>query len=159
MAFCTECGAKNPDELSFCTECGKSITSGGNAAQPTVFVPNVASMPSANTERPAENSANIVSTSVYFGFILLYSLPVIGWIICLIMAFAAKNVNLRNLARAVLIFIIIILMISAVFYFISGWFTGVFMEQLSGLLPAEMRGLTLNEVFEMFKNAKPVQNN
>ena len=38
---------------------------------------------------------------------MLFSLPAIGWIICLIMAFAPKNKNIKNFARSKLIWIAI----------------------------------------------------
>jgi len=49
----------------------------------------------------------VLSTGAYVGYTILFNLPGIGWIICLIMAFASKNLNCKNYARAVLIFLII----------------------------------------------------
>ena len=42
-----------------------------------------------------------VSPWGYVGLSLLYSLPVIGWLICLIVALAGRNVNRRSHARSV----------------------------------------------------------
>ncbi len=43
----------------------------------------------------------------------LYSLPIIGFLVCLIMSFAPKNKNLKNFARAILIWVLIGLIITA----------------------------------------------
>ena len=38
---------------------------------------------------------------------LLFALPIVGWLICIIMAFAPKNKSLKNYARANLIWLLI----------------------------------------------------
>ena len=43
----------------------------------------------------------------------LFSLPILGWLICLIMAFASKNKNIKHFARAMLIWLVIALVIGA----------------------------------------------
>ena len=53
-----------------------------------------------------------VSTGAFFGYKLLYGIPVIGWILCLIFSFTQKNVNKRNFARATLISLILSLVIT-----------------------------------------------
>lgn len=54
----------------------------------------------------------------------LYALPVIGFLVCLIMGFAAKNKNLKHFARAILIWVLVGLIISAIIsiavYFLIG---------------------------------------
>lgn len=45
----------------------------------------------------------IVSTSSFFGWSILFGIPVIGSIMCIIMSFAPKRKNLKNFARATLI--------------------------------------------------------
>ena len=36
----------------------------------------------------------------YFGYEILFNIPLIGWIFCICFAFAAHNRNLRNFARS-----------------------------------------------------------
>lgn len=36
----------------------------------------------------------------YFGYQILFAIPVIGWIFCVCFAIAARNYNLRNFARS-----------------------------------------------------------
>lgn len=47
----------------------------------------------------------------YFGLMLLFSIPVVGLIACIVMSFALKNKNTRNFARAALIFIVVCLLV------------------------------------------------
>ena len=44
----------------------------------------------------------------YFAYQILFALPVIGWIIALILSFAASNVNVRNFARSYFCVLILI---------------------------------------------------
>lgn len=64
--------------------------------------PPVYPIPQAVTEMNTK-----VGTFTYFGLILLFAIPVIGWIACLVMCFASKNDNIKSFARAVLIWLII----------------------------------------------------
>ncbi len=66
----------------------------------------------AQTQAPAARSADeaptdprykVAGTMAYVGLIILYAIPVIGFISCLIMCFAAKNRNIRHFAIATLI--------------------------------------------------------
>lgn len=60
------------------------------------------------SQSPEDYAQNaVVTTGAFFGLNLLFSLPAIGWIICLIMAFAPKNKNIKNFARSKLIWIAI----------------------------------------------------
>ena len=66
----------------------------------------------------------------YIGLMILYAIPLIGWISCIIMAFAARNRNIRNYARAVLILTIIGIILAVIGYVTVAW---VFMEMLDGV--------------------------
>ncbi len=142
MAFCTSCGKSVPEELKFCTSCGASVA---GAAQPSPLQaastpPSAAAVPAApvSTAQSAPAYAlsksspySVIGTGGFFGTILLFSLPVVGWIACLICAFGgAKNLNRRNLARAYLIFFIIALVLSIGLYFalwaMGDWLATVF---------------------------------
>lgn len=61
--------------------------------------------------RKEDNTAWISSVMSYFGLMLLFSIPVVGLIACIIMSFTLKNKNTRNFARAALIFIVVCLLI------------------------------------------------
>jgi amino acid transporter len=73
----------------------------------------------------------VVGTGGFIGTMILFCVPVIGWIVCVIMAFAAKNRNRRNFARAMLVFLIIGVILSVALYFLFNWVADVFMEYVS----------------------------
>lgn len=50
----------------------------------------------------------------YFGYEILFALPVVGWIFLVIIALTASNVNLRNFARSKFCVVVIWLIIIAV---------------------------------------------
>ena len=67
------------------------------------------------SQSPEDYAQNaVVTTGAFFGLNLLFSLPAIGWIICLIMAFAPKNKNIKNFARSKLIWIIIAIILGVI---------------------------------------------
>jgi len=77
--------------------------------------------------RPAEipppkgSPYTVTSTLGYIGLMILFFIPVIGWIACIIMAFTAKNRGRRNYARAALILAIIGIILTVATYFVFGW--------------------------------------
>ena len=66
--------------------------------QPTYAVP---------PPTPKDESGGVVSTGTFFGTMLLFALPFIGFIACIIMCFAPKRKSLKNYAKANLIWAII----------------------------------------------------
>ena len=53
----------------------------------------------------------------YFGCELLFSIPIVGFILLIVFSFAAKNVNLKNFARSYFCFLIIVLIILVIVFF------------------------------------------
>ena len=175
MAFCTGCGANVPEGVKFCTGCGKSME---NAAQPapvkavvgaqTAAQPVPASVftqaapgpqyaqPKNNGDTPPPKGSKyaVMSMGAYIGIMLLCSIPVLGWLICVIMAFAAGNRNRRNFAKAILVFLIIGLVLSVVLYFVFGWVSDVlvqYINEISGDYLGEAE--SLKDIFSMINNA------
>ena len=71
---------------------------------------------------------NPISAWGYFGYRLLYSIPVIGWIVLIVHALAASNINVRRHARSYFCTFLLILLIAAVFttlVLVSGIFTEI----------------------------------
>ncbi len=56
---------------------------------------------------PPDPTREVVRTGTYFGLIFLFRIPLIGFLACLIMAFAPKNKNIKHYARAQLIWALI----------------------------------------------------
>ena len=124
VAFCTECGAKAPEITApKATEAVSQTAAPKVEATPVQTSPPVKnrtqvsaqqaynqpiSTPIVTQSVPVADATNkVVSTGAYFGLMFLFAIPVIGFIACIIMAFAPKNRNIKNFARAILIWTII----------------------------------------------------
>lgn len=57
---------------------------------------------------------NTVGLGAYFGLIFVFGIPVIGWLICLIMAFVVENPNIKNFARARVLWLVITIIFSII---------------------------------------------
>lgn len=136
--FCTECGNQIADDVVFCTECGVKVVPKAiaettvpeillaTAETPPVSQPQP--QPRSQQERQPQRSApqphyqqpapmaepenKVISTAAYFWLMLLYALPVVGFISCIIMAFVPRNRNLKNYAKATLIWVIVSLVLA-----------------------------------------------
>lgn len=57
----------------------------------------------------------------YFGYEILFMIPVVGWITCVAFAFMAQNYNLRNFARSqfclLIIYVAIVCILAAFGFF------------------------------------------
>ena len=129
--FCTECGTRMEAPKQNTTEQPQpqnaqpqnqySAPNSQQNAQPQnqYSAPNsqqyAQPQPDYYSQSPEDYAQNaVVTTGAFFGLNLLFSLPAIGWIICLIMAFAPKNKNIKNFARSKLIWIIIAIILGAI---------------------------------------------
>ena len=125
--FCTECRAELRDGIAFCTNCGAKAEQ-ETPAPSSQAMPEMKPAPRHTHQRTAPPAAQYapvsqpkaeipadktVSTGTFFGLMFLFSLPILGWLICLIVAFAAKNKNIKHFARAMLIWLVITLVIGA----------------------------------------------
>lgn len=181
-AFCTQCGTRaasaipsrpavNPEPVQ-----QRSRRSASQPAQRAVpqSIPRPASQPvyqpapsSARREDPqraAKKPANqTVGTGAYFGLLFLFSIPIIGWLACIVMAFAHKNPNIRHFARALLIWLIIALILS----FLAGLAVNAliqsatpYIEQITDNGAEELTGLiesgSLNEILSEIEKLIPL---
>lgn len=136
---CKHCGTQNPDSSTFCQGCGAKLggsgTAGSNGAggnnsyggntagfngstggyanynQNSNFnrsqLPNTASIP---------EEYQPISMWGYFGYELLFSIPLVGFILLLVFSFGGtKNKNLKNFARSYFCFMIVIIVLSIIF--------------------------------------------
>lgn len=110
MAYCKICGATMDELDSVCSNCGTPVSG----------APSAPAESAAKSARAASISADfnapVVGSWAFVGSILLLGLPVIGFIIAIIWAAGAvSNRNLRNLARANLLLLLIwtVLLLSA----------------------------------------------
>ena len=123
--FCTECGKEIADGVAFCTECGTKLEA--NEPKPVSAPPPVTQAPpvaQVNTQPSyslpvADNQNKVISTGLYIGLMILFAVPILGFIACIIMAFTAKNKNIKNYARATLIWMIIAFVLLAILFAIA----------------------------------------
>ena len=124
MAFCQNCGNEiNPGE-TFCTKCGTPTADSAvyNDAANQNVSPTYA--PTQNYSAAANHPANYVPEEykpmgawAYFGYSLLFSIPLVGLIVNLVLCFNKTNINKRNYARSFwcwYVIVIIAIIIAAV---------------------------------------------
>ena len=97
-----------------------------------------------------------VSTGAFFWHKVLYGIPVIGWICCLVFSFTQKNINKRNFARATLIGLVISLVITCAVGFAAVKVAEMVIEQvmsdMMGSAFGDMGALT--DVVDELKDGK-----
>ena len=142
--FCTECGKEIADGVAFCTECGTKAPADPVTATtetvteaketkvetPVVHTPPAQSHQAQQTyTQPAPDPASkVVGTGAYFGLMLLFAIPIIGQIACLIMAFAPKNKNIKHFARAQLIWMVIAIVLIGILVALLSVLTNTLMD-------------------------------
>lgn len=132
-SFCTQCGKELNTNAEICSECSaKNSTPVAQTFQQRPVPPNTDTKP--------------VSTGGYFGLIFLFSLPVVGFVICIITALAVKNKNIKNFAKAMLIWTVIGIVLTAVI-------VGIFVLLADTLVPYlnEVTGGEITEFEEAFR--------
>ncbi len=56
----------------------------------------------------------------YFGYQLLFSIPIVGLVLLIIFSFTATNVNLKNFARSYFCFMIVMIVLAIVISIATG---------------------------------------
>jgi MFS family permease len=74
---------------------------------------------------PNGSSSAVISMGGFIGMMLLFAIPIVGWLICIIMAIVSSNANRRNFARATLVFLLIGLVFSVVMFFLYRFLWGI----------------------------------
>ena len=139
---CKACGAEIPDGSLFCTECGAKVeqeaiqtneapvsepvsapqyTSNVAPAAPAapaapVYTSNAA--PSAAQTAAPSKANKVVSTGIFFWLEILYALPGIGFIACIVFAAASENENIKHHALSKIILVLVALALTIIFVII-----------------------------------------
>lgn len=112
--FCNNCGKEIPDGQKFCSGCGTPIGQEQEIPVSPVVAPTPVGMNDGMDYKP-------ISMWGYFGYQLLFAIPCVGFILLLVFSFGGtKNINLRNFARSYFCFLIVVLILTAVFVAIFG---------------------------------------
>lgn len=113
--FCTECGAPLKEGATFCSACGAKAPAEKKpeAAPETPAAPQPVYQ-TQQTYTPSAPAAQPVSTAYYFWMMLLFAIPVIGLIVCLVTAFSGEDASRKNFSRAALIWILVAIVLSII---------------------------------------------
>lgn len=120
--FCNSCGAVLNEQMKFCAECGAAVAEENveiTTKTDTVTEINMETVLKTGTTMEVENAPDEkskyapISTLGYIGIMLLICLPCIGFIFLIVWAFGGcRKVNKRNFARAALLLMAIMMVIS-----------------------------------------------
>ncbi len=135
-AFCTSCGQEIADGVAFCTSCGAKVEK-AEPVQQTAYQQSAYQQPVQPVYQqnfaPEVNQSKTVSVGAYFGLMLLFSLPVIGFIACIIVAFAPENKSLKNFARAILIWTVIAVILVGIIFGVLILFADVLTDYIGDI--------------------------
>ena len=116
--FCPKCGTEVSDDKAFCPECGnplKSQAQQASGARQTAGAQNGArphpqvQFQSDTVVLPDEYKP--ISMWGYFGYEILFSIPIVGFIVLIVLSINGKNQNVKNFARSYFCFTIIVLIL------------------------------------------------
>lgn len=137
--FCPKCGTEVSDDKAFCPECGNPLksqaqqASGGQqtaGAQQASEGQQTAGAQQSWQATGAQNGARPhpqvqfqsdtvvlpdeykpISMWGYFGYEILFSIPIVGFIVLIVLSINGKNQNVKNFARSYFCFTIIVLIL------------------------------------------------
>ena len=137
--FCPKCGTEVSDDKAFCPECGNPLksqaqqASGGQqtaGAQQASGGQQTAGAQQSWQATGAQNGARPhpqvqfqsdtvvlpdeykpISMWGYFGYEILFSIPIVGFIVLIVLSINGKNQNVKNFARSYFCFTIIVLIL------------------------------------------------
>ena len=135
--FCTSCGAAQlsnaddgagpqaADTASQASQQAQAHQPGGAQQQTHAQTPP----PAAHNQQPAPQQANqqptsqdaknhVIGTLGWLGTLILFAIPIVGLVLCIVWAFGGGNLNRRNFARACLILSVIAIALSVVSAFV-----------------------------------------
>ena len=137
--FCPKCGTEVSDDKAFCPECGNPLKSQAQqasgarqtaGAQQASEGQQTAGVQQSWQATGAQNGARPhpqvqfqsdtvvlpdeykpISMWGYFGYEILFSIPIVGFIVLIVLSINGKNQNVKNFARSYFCFTIIVLIL------------------------------------------------
>lgn len=164
-AKCNSCGAAITDNAKFCSECGAPVIPNEEASQkinaekkpvyevmPALISNSSDSKQDAGTQQnektqeqynpyitppPPDSRYATIGLWSYVGMMILFALPLVGFILAIVWAFEESNLNRRNYARAALVITAIKIVISIILIIIfvvllSGFIKDIYEYYSSG---------------------------
>ena len=103
--YCKNCGTENPGKALFCKECGAKLNE-----EDTVKYATASNLPASSKKKTMDTTP--ISMWGYFGYEILFSIPIVGFVLLLVFSFGGtNNMNLRNFARSYFCFTIIVVVL------------------------------------------------
>ena len=93
-------------------------------------VPYTPAPVAAEDDMPRGGAYGVVSTGAFFWLDVLFKLPGLGWLFCIILSFAPKNYNIKHFARSKLVVLVIALICAGLAYA----FFAIFGDQIAAAL-------------------------
>jgi hypothetical protein len=87
---------------------------------------------------PKDSPHAVMSLGGYIGSTALINIPVIGWIMCVIWAVSAHNLNRRNYARMYLVLFGVLLISGIASIFLIYWLSGLIISWILNLLIGQL---------------------
>lgn len=138
--FCPKCGTEVSDDKAFCPECGNPLKSqaqqnsgaqqAAGAQQASKGQQTAGAQQQSWQATGAQNGARPhpqvqfqsdtvvlpdeykpISMWGYFGYEILFSIPIVGFIVLIVLSINGKNQNVKNFARSYFCFTIIVLIL------------------------------------------------
>lgn len=94
------------------------------------YTPAPANAASIEDDMPRGGAYGVVSTGAFFWLDVLFKLPGLGWLFCIILSFAPKNYNIKHFARSKLVVLVIALICAGLAYA----FFAIFGDQIAAAL-------------------------
>ena len=110
---CPHCYAEVNNESSYCPSCGRQISNNIGSSGQTQPVNNQYNQQYQTPNIPS--SYQPISAWGYFGYQILFSIPIIGFILLVVFALSDENINRRNFARSYFCAILIGIILAIVF--------------------------------------------
>lgn len=128
--FCPKCGTEVSDDKAFCPECGNPLKSqaqqnsgaqqAAGAQQASEGQQTAGAQSGARPHPQVQFQSDTVvlpdeykpiSMWGYFGYEILFSIPIVGFIVLIVLSINGKNQNVKNFARSYFCFTIIVLIL------------------------------------------------
>lgn len=131
--FCPKCGTEVSDDKAFCPECGNPLKSQAQQNSGARQAAGAQQASEGQQTAGAQNGARPhpqvqfqsdtvvlpdeykpISMWGYFGYEILFSIPIVGFIVLIVLSINGKNQNVKNFARSYFCFTIIVLILLAI---------------------------------------------
>lgn len=125
---CSSCGFENEENAKFCKQCGAPL--GAQQTPPPQYsqqaAPQYAQQAQAYDPNNVPEEYKPISMWGYFGYELLFSIPLVGFILLLVFSFGGtKNHNLKNFARSYFCLLILGIIVAIIIFAAAGTTAGL----------------------------------